>query len=141
MKIRSQLTTPAVAVDRNLDNTVIEGVMNINNNFDNLLALTDPTMLGYIATVADRDFSEIFAAASRIENLSVTSIALPTGSQATVTLVGNELQFGVPAGSNGINGLSPVIESAYNSSTGMLTFEITKYIDMSGVILPVVEEI
>jgi hypothetical protein len=61
---------------------------------------------GYTGT--EEEFTQLMASladeVSRIENLSVTVVTLPAGSQATASLNGSVLTLGIPRGDKGEKG-------------------------------------
>lgn len=129
MRIKSQLTSPKVAVDRNVDNSTVDAISQINNNMPELLKLTDDDVLLDISTLADYDFTKLTAQIDAISNLTVRVVeTLSVGQLAEAELVGNELQLSLP---RGYDGVTPQYEFTYNSGTGDLEYELTGYIDVN----------
>lgn len=106
-----------VGSDLNGDNTIgnvsdnINDVIDVSNNLDSILS-----------------------SVNKIENLSANATSLTPEEQASVELVNNTFEFGIPRGRNGsdgINGLSPKIEFTYNEQTGFIEVEQTGWVQIS----------
>lgn len=124
----TSLNKPQVAIDRNVDNTTVDAVTNINANLPAILALAEEDTLADISAIADLDLTEVQEQIEDLENLTAKVVGiLPAGTPPEVELVGNELQFKLPQGVDGLNGLTPIPTFAYDGATGMLTVEVNEY--------------
>ena len=141
MKLRSQLTAPTVAVDRNINNSSLDIISSVNAHIAEIEAIGTTEVLADIATVAGIDFGPVLAGVDTINNLTVTVVeTLPSGSVASATLVGSEIQLRIPKGldgTNGIDGLTPQYEFVYVPSTGNLEYNLIGYIDRDTVLTAV----
>lgn len=118
MKIRSQLTSPQVAVDRNIDNTVIDKIDVVNSNIDAIAALGAPEAIADMNVLADVDWAAIEAQVGTLDGLTVEVVeTLPAGSQASAELVGNTIELRIPKGvdgTDGVDGYTPVKGTDYS---------------------------
>lgn len=132
MRRKSLFSAPASAVDREVPNSVLDKIDVINANMDHIEALGTPETVEDMAALADLDFSSVLQAASEINNLTVVvTETLPAGQPAEAVLVGNQLQLKLPAGHDGLNGVTPEYEFTYNPATGDLEYELVRYIDLT----------
>jgi len=128
----TSLNKPQVAIDRNVDNTTVDAVTNINANLPAILALAEEDTLADISAIADLDLTEVQEQIEDLENLTATIVeTLPAGTPPEVELVGSELQFKLPQGVDGLNGLTPIPTFAYDAVSGMLTVEVNEYSDIN----------
>ena len=75
-------------------------------------------------------------AASKLLNLHVTSKQVGSNVPASVTLLEDgELNFVIPKGINGTNGLTPQYELVYDDVTGNLEFNFTGYLENKSAIV------
>lgn len=128
----SSLNAPQVAIDRNVDNTTVDAVTNINANLPAILALSEEDTLADISAIAELDLTVVQEQITDLENLTALIVEiLPAGTTPEVELVGNELQFKLPQGVDGLNGLTPIPTFAYDAGSGMLTVEVNEYSDIN----------
>ena len=131
MRLKSQLTSPTVAVDRNVNNTDMDAIRAVNERIEEIEKIGTEEALADIAELADVDFTEILESVDKIEGLTVKVVkSLPAGQASKATLVGNEIQLELTAGPNGtdgLNGLTPVYEFVFNDVSGMLSYELVGY--------------
>lgn len=88
-----------------------------------------------IATIVANlpDVLTVQEATDIINNLTVSVTTLPAGSIATSELVGTEIRLGIPrgdAGSNGFDGLTPMIEFSVDVN-GNLVYEVVDWLNIN----------
>ena len=118
MKIRSQLTNPNLAINRNINSTDMDIIKSVQANIVQIIKLGDAEALADIATLADINFDQILAGIDTIDNLTVRVVeTLPVGETASAELVGNEIQLKLPTaldGVDGVDGYTPIRGLDYN---------------------------
>lgn len=129
MRLKSQLTSPTVAVDRNVNNTDMDAIRSVNAHIDEIAALGSEETLEDIALLASFDFDTLLATVDTIDNLTVRVVeTLSPGQSATAELVGSEIQLRIPKGDSGV---TPQYEFVYNPTSGNLECTLTGYIDIN----------
>ena len=129
----NSLTNLGVSIERDIASgfDLIQTVAGIASEIEALAPYANE-----IATIVANlpDVTTVQQANEVLNNLTVSVATLPTGSMATVGLVGTEIQLGIPRGATGAdgqNGLTPVIEASFDSATGILTFDTVGYKDIA----------
>jgi len=133
MRIKSQLTSPTVAVDRNVNSTSMDAINAVNAHIDEIEAIGVEETLASISTVAGLDFTEILASVDVLENLTIVAYNT-TSTTPEAELDGTVLRLGIPVaknGTDGLNGLTPIPTFGYNASTGYLTVEVNEYANIN----------
>ena len=129
----NSLTNLGVSIERDIASgfDLVQTVAGIASEIEALAPYANE-----IATIVANlpDVTTVQQANEVLNNLTVSVATLPTGSMATVGLVGTEIQLGIPRGATGAdgqNGLTPVIEASFDSATGILTFDTVGYKDIA----------
>ena len=128
----NSLTNLGVSIERDIASgfDLVQTVAGIASEIEALAPYANE-----IATIVANlpDVTTVQQASDLVNNLSVSVTTLPEGSAATATLVGTEIQLGLPKGDTGragYNGVTPVIEFTVDSA-GNLQYEIVDYIDVN----------
>ena len=133
MRIKSQLTSPTVAVDRNVSNSSMDAINAVNAQIEAIEAIGTEEALANIATVAGLDFDDILTSVDVLDNLTVEAYST-SSTTPEAELIGSVLRIGIPVAQNGIdglNGMTPIPTFAYNSETGYLTVEVNEYANIN----------
>ena len=115
MKRRSSFTAVPTAIDRNIDDTLLDYLKKISDNSEELSVIGSSSLIE-LTEEEITNLLDVVAAAELVRDLDFTVVSVPWGTPASVVFNGSIAEFRVPMpkdGEKGEAGLSPILDISY----------------------------